>query len=158
MPRKSFRVAAAVEPISFDLEGSLSGLRNFECRDRLSAGTLMRFAETFSSLEDSNDEAANAKQGVTAIPAIRDFFDRCLKPEGRPRFWEMINSDDEGIPLDTLVEIAGWLSEVYSGERPTGATSSPTSAGILSGDASLVTPPAVATPIYSRPEPMPSSI
>jgi len=158
MPRKSFRVAAAVEPISFDLEGSLSGLRNFECRDRLAAGTLMRFAETFSAMEETDDEAANAKQGVNAIPAIREFFDRCLKPEGRPRFWQMINDDDEGIPLDTLVEIAGWLSEVYSGERPTGATSSPTSAGILSGEGSPAMPPPVAMPTYSRPEPMPSSI
>jgi hypothetical protein len=52
------------------------------------------------------------------IPAVRDFFNAALLPEARARFWDLINDDDEGIPLDTLVEIAGWLAEVYSGGPP----------------------------------------
>lgn len=156
MPRKSFRVAAAVEPISFDLEGAQTGFRNFRCRDRLGAGTLMRFAETFSGMEDDEDSGKN--NGAEAIPAVREFFDRSLLPEGRVPFWTMINNDDEGITIDILVDIAGWLSEVYAGSRPTGGTSASGSEETSSGGASTASPPPVATPTYSRPELMPSSI
>ena len=158
MPRKTFRVAMAAEPISFDLEGPIRGPQNFMCRDRLAAGSLMRFAEMFSSIQDEAEgNASDAKTGANAIPAIRGFFDSCLMPEARPRFWDMINSDDEGIPLDTLVEIAGWLAEVYSGGRPTGPTSTDTSEGTSTGDGSPASPSAVVTPMYSRSEPTPAS-
>jgi len=151
MPRKSFRVAIAAEPISFDLQGALS-TQNFHCRDRMSAGTLMKFAETFANLEDGDENPSSAKQGAAAIPALRDFFNSALMPEGRPRFWAMINSDDEGIPMDTLVEIAGWLAEVYAGDRPTGPTSSGTSGATSTGDASLGSQEQPDTQTYSRPE------
>lgn len=161
MPRKAFRQALAAEPTGFDLEGRQSGLHYFECRQSLAAGTLMRFAEVFSSLEDDSaegvDKAQSAKAGMAAIPAIRDFFNSVLKPEGRAPFWQMINSDDEEIGLDTMVDIAGWLSEVYAGGRPTGTTSDGTSEETSPGAASPATPSPVATPTYSRPEPMPSS-
>jgi hypothetical protein len=150
MPRKTFRVAIAAEPISFDLEGPVKGVQNFHCRDRLAAGSLMRFAELFSAIEDeSSGSEAKSGQAAQAIPAIRDFFDSALVPESRPRFWAMINDDDEGIPLETLVEIAGWLAEVYAGDRPTGETSSSTSGETSPGDGSGVS--------YSRPDtPTPS--
>jgi hypothetical protein len=123
MPRKTFRVAVAAESIDFDLSGSQS-TQNFHCRDRMAAGKLMRFAELFSAIEEeSGKDEKTGKQAANAIPAIRDFFNAALMPEGRDRFWKMIDNDDEGIPLDTLVEIAGWLAEVYSGDRPTGAPS-----------------------------------
>lgn len=161
MPRKAFRQAIASEPTGFDLEGRQTGLRYFECRDSLAAGTLMRFAEVFSALEDAEDgvdQAQSAKAGMAAIPAVRDFFNAVLKPEGRAPFWTMIDNDDDEIGLDTMVDIAGWLSEVYSGGRPTGTTSDGTSEATSSGDASTATPSPVAIPTYSRPEPTPSSI
>jgi len=145
MPRKSFGVAIAAEPISFDIDAPIRGPQNFPCRDRLAAGSLMRFAELFSSIQDdATGSAQDAKQAAAAIPAIRDFFDSALQPQARDRFWDLINNDDEGIPLDTLVEIAGWLAEVFSGDRPTGATSSSTSE---------VTSPAAGSGVsYSRPD------
>lgn len=152
MPRKSFRVAAATEPIEFDVEGARAGMQYFQCRDRLAAGTLMRFAESFSSIQDDADEAEQAKQSAQAIPAVKDFFNSVLLPEGRDRFWQLINSDDEGVPLDTLVEIASWLSEVYSGGRPTGTNSGSTSPGISTGGGSPAGPSDVGTPTYSRSE------
>lgn len=131
MTRKTFRVAVAAEPIAFDIEAPESHtMHNFPCRDRLSAGKLMKFAEMFSGVEEAEGEQGaelSAKQASNAIPAVRDFFDAALQPQARPRFWALIEDDDEGIPLDTLVEIAGWLAEVYSGDRPTGETSSSTS-------------------------------
>lgn len=151
MPRKTFRVAIAAEPIEFDLDCPKRGAQNFHCRDRLAAGTLMKFAELFASIEDAEDSPQNASSGAEAIPAIRDFFNSALMPENRERFWEIIYDDDEGIPMETLVEIAGWLAEVYSGERPTGPTSSGTSGETSTGDGSVVT--------YSRPDtptPVPS--
>jgi hypothetical protein len=158
MPRKTFRVAIAAEPISFDLEGPVKGVQNFHCLGRLAAGSLMRFAELFSAIEDeSSGSEAKSGQAAQAIPAIRDFFDSALVPESRPRFWAMINDDDEGIPLETLVEIAGWLAEVYSGDRPTGPSSSDTSEGTSPSDASGGSQSPVATPTYSRSEPVSSS-
>jgi len=159
MPRKAFRQAIAAEPTGFDLEGRQTGLRYFECRDSLAAGTLMRFAEVFSALDDEDgvDPAQSAKAGMAAIPAVKDFFNSVLKPEGRDPFWAMINSDDEEIGLDTLVDIAGWLSEVYSGGRPTGTTSDDTSEATSSGDASTATPSPAGIQTFSRPEPTPSS-
>jgi hypothetical protein len=158
MPRKSFQVAVAAEPISFDLRCPVRGAQNFPCRDRLAAGRLMAFAELFSSIEeDASNEEQSAKEAAKAIPAIRDFFNSSLDPHARDRFWEIINDDDEGIPLDTLVEIAGWLAEVYSGDRPTGEPSSSTSGERSPGAASGGSLSAVATPTYSRSEPVSSS-
>src|SRR5690349_19304463 len=150
MPRKAFRQAIASEPTGFDLEGRQTGIRYFECRDSLAAGTLMRFAEVFSSLEDDEDadtpdKTQSAKAGMAAIPAVKDFFNAVLKPEGRQPFWAVIDNDDDEIGLDTLVDIAGWLSEVYSGGRPTGTTSDGTSEETSSGDASPATPLHVVT-------------
>jgi hypothetical protein len=152
MPRKSFRVAVAAEPISFDLEGPVRGIQNFRCRDRMSAGVLMRFAEEFGGLEDTGDNPETASSGAAAIPAIRSFFNAALMPEGRSRFWDMINDEDEGIPMETMVEIAGWLAEVFAGERPTGPTSSGTSAGTSTGAGSPGTQDQPDTQTYSRPE------
>jgi hypothetical protein len=157
MPRKTFRVAVAAEPISFDLEGPASGIQNFRCRDRMAAGTLMKFAEAFADMEDDPANPETAKAGANAIPIIRDFFNSSLMPEARDRFWAMINSDDDGIPMETLVEIAGWLAEVYSGERPTGPTSSGTSAGTSTGVDSPVTYSRPDTPILSPSGLMPAS-
>ncbi|HEX8321642.1 hypothetical protein [Longimicrobium sp.] len=158
MPRKTFRVAAAVEPISFDLEGPIRGIQNFPCRDRMAAGSLMRFAEMFSSIKDEAEGSPEAaSDGAKAIPAIRQFFDSALQKEGRSRFWDMINDDDEGIPLDTLVEVAGWLAEVYSGGRPTGTNSGSTSEGTSTGDGSPATPSAGDIVEYSRPSQLTSS-
>jgi hypothetical protein len=157
MPRKTFRVAIAAEPISFDLDGPATGLQNFVCRDRMSAGTLMRFAEAFSQMTDDDEHnPESARSGADAIPIIKDFFNSALLPEGRDRFWAMINNDDDGIPMDTLVEIAGWLAEVYSGGRPTGATSSGTSEGTSTGDGSPASPRQPDTQTYSRSEPTPA--
>jgi hypothetical protein len=158
MPRKTFRVAVAAEPTSFDLEGPVRGVQNFLCRDRIAAGKLMKFAELFSAIEeDSEDSAQSAKAGAQAIPAIRDFFNAALIPEARARFWDMVESDEEGIPLDTLVDIAGWLAEVYSGGRPTGTNSEPGSEVTSSGDGSPATPSAADITTYSRPSGLTSS-
>lgn len=129
MPRKTFKVAVAAEPIEFDIEAPESKtMHRFPCRDRLSAGKLMKFAEMFSGIEaESEDTEMTAKQASQAIPAVKDFFDAALQPQARDRFWALIEDDDEGVPLDTLVEIAGWLAEVYAGDRPTGETSSSSS-------------------------------
>lgn len=156
MPRKAFKVAIAAEPISFDIEAPVRGIQNFRCRDRMSAGTLMRFAELFAGLEDEGDSPTDAKAGAAAIPAIKDFFNSALMPEGRERFWDLINDDDEGIPMDTLTEVAGWLAEVYAGERPTGPTSSGTSAGTSTGAGSPGTQDQPDTQTYSRSEPTPA--
>jgi hypothetical protein len=159
MPRKSFGVAIAAEPISFDIAAPIRGPQNFPCRDRLGAGALMRFAEMFGNIREdaSANDLETAQQGAQAIPALRNFFDSCLQPQARARFWELIEDDDESIPLDTLVEVAGWLAEVYAGGRPTGTTSPPTSEGISSGDASPDTPSPVAITEYSRPSLLTSS-
>jgi|SRR3954469_15520972 len=154
MPRKTFKVAVAAEPIAFDIEAPESKtMHNFQCRDRLAAGRLMQFAEMFSSIEEVEEGAEDqmsAKQAASAIPAVRDFFNSALSPHARPRFWALIEDDDEGVPLDTLVEIAGWLAEVYAGDRPTGETSSSTSGETSPGDGSGVS--------YSRPDtPAPST-
>lgn len=156
MPRKSFKVAIAAEPISFDVEAPVRGIQNFRCRDRMSAGTLMKFAELFSGLEEEGEAPSAAREGAAAIPAIKDFFNSALMPEGRSRFWELINDDEEGIPMETLVEVAGWLAEVYAGERPTGPTSSGTSAGTSTGDGSPGSQEQPDTQTYSRSEPTPA--
>lgn len=156
MPRKTFRVAIAAEPISFDLEGPESGIQNFPCRDRLSAGTLMKFAEAFGEMEDDENAPQSASAGANAIPVIKDFFNSVIQKEARDRFWAMIYNDDDAIPMDTVVEIAGWLAEVYSGERPTGPTSSGTSAGTSTGDGSPGSQPQPDTQTYSRSEPTPA--
>lgn len=156
MSRRTFKVAIAAEPVEFDLQCPVRGMQNFLCRDRLAAGTLMRFAEMFSSIEEDTADASNASSGADAIPAIKDFFNAAIMPEGRSRFWEIIYDEDEGIPMDTLVEIAGWLAEVYSGDRPTTPTSSGTSGATSTGDGSAGSQQQPDTQTYSRSEPTPA--
>jgi hypothetical protein len=99
----------------------------------------MKFAEAFSSIEDES-RATNASAGAEGHPDDPGLLQLRADARGPERFWALINSEDDAIPMDTLVEIAGWLAEVYSGERPTGPTSSGTSAGTSTGDGSPGSP------------------
>lgn len=58
--------------------------------------------------------------GRTTIPvdALMDWFDACLPDPELARFHLLIHDKDVALPIETLGEVATWLSEVF-GERPT---------------------------------------
>lgn len=79
--------------------------------------------------------------------AILDFFKRVLRPEDRERFDAMTHSEGTIVPMDTLSDIMGWLTEVYTG-RPTEPPVPSPSGDVITG------PTPVAVP---SPPPVPAS-
>jgi len=171
MPRKTFRRAVGAEPVEITLEGAVR-IRTFPCRTSMSAGVLLKFTEAFTDSElDEVKEATNGvalteaeqkkatSQGAAVVPLLKDFFSAAIQKESVAAFWDMVYDTEEEIDLPMLMEITEWLTETYSGERPTTENSPSTSGETSTGGGSQDGQPAgvIATPTYSRPEPTSSS-
>lgn len=144
MASKSFKIAASKEVVKFDVNG-----QEFICRNRLPAGVIMRFGEVMGSSDE--DETSSG----ALITAMKDFFRSAIVPEQIDEFFDLLDDPDIAVPVDTLSEIAGWLSEQYTA-RPTGSPSSDTSPPKTTGPTSTDGhKPARTT--YSRPTPVAAS-
>lgn len=140
MASKSFRIAASEEVVKFDING-----QEFNCVSRLAAGVIMRFGEIMGSDDESTP-------GGVLITAMKDFFRAVIDPAQIDEFFALLDDPDIAIPVDTLAEIAGWLSEQYT-SRPTGSPSSDTSPPKTTGPTSTDGPKQGRT-TYSRPTPV----
>jgi hypothetical protein len=109
MATKSFKGYVSKTPIEFDLE-SPDGQHKItiHCRSTVPGS---RFLDFMSKAGGTEDFAGMSK-------AVRDIFDATIIAEDVPMFWAFCDDPDNGIDLETLSEIAGWLSEQYAGERP----------------------------------------
>jgi len=94
---------AITEPISFKLHNE-----EFNCRPSLQGKVLLEMAAAAQGTE--NDTAAAASM-------IDSFFSKALLPESLERFNNLLNDPEKIVTVETLGEIAGWLTEQYSG-RP----------------------------------------
>jgi hypothetical protein len=106
-------------PVVVDLAGT-----EIQCRPVLDGLTLMQFTEAVSlvsGLEEqvaagllSDQEAAQA--GMAAASSFLVLLRAVVVAEEWPKFENAVK--EQGIQLDSLAEIAGWLVEQYS-DRPT---------------------------------------
>lgn len=114
-------VASSDEPITFEIYGQV-----FRCRPALQGVVLINFIAESAS----DDSAAGAK-------AVLEFFNKAIRPEDRERFFEMTNSEDYVIPMETLSEIMDFLVEAYAArptQQPTPSGTGPETTGTTSMD------------------------
>ena len=92
---------AITEPLTFKLYE-----QEFQCRPALQGKVLLQMA--VAGTED--DGAASAK-------LVETFFAKALLPESLERFNNLLSDSEKIVTVEMLGEIAGWLTEQYSG-RP----------------------------------------
>ena len=147
MAGKSFKRAAATEDVWFGLPGPDGDEVRFDCLPVLPAGIILDFG-TIMGGDDESEE-----QGMTKIAGgLDNFFRNAIVDEQFAQFQDMIHDKRCGIGLGMLSDVAAFLAEEYSGGRPTGAPSAPTSLKTESGNGSTAGAlPVVQT--YSRSKP-----
>lgn len=67
------------------------------------------------------DFMAGASQEDVAVIAsmVRELLNMCIMPDDQERFWAFCDVPENGIGVDVLSGITEYLSELYSGDRPT---------------------------------------
>lgn len=107
---KTFKGYAPTTPVEFDLE-SPDGQRtvHIRCKPTVPGS---RFLD-FMSRAGSNDDYAGMSR------AVKDVFSAAIVEEDNDKFWSFCDDPSNGITIEGLAEIAGWLSEQYAGARPT---------------------------------------
>lgn len=107
---KTFKGFTPSEAVTFTLE-SPDGSRQatFRCRKNVPGSKFLDFMARAESTESFAAMAA----------ATRDIIDTALDEESTASFWAFADEPDNGINLDTLAEVAGFLAESFVGERPT---------------------------------------
>jgi hypothetical protein len=107
---KTFKGFTPSEAVTFTLE-SPDGSRQatFRCRKNVPGS---KFLEFMSHAESTESFGAMAS-------ATREIIETAIDEEDAAKFWEFCDNPDNGINLDTLAEIAGFLAESFAGNRPT---------------------------------------
>ena len=107
---KTFKGFTPSEAVMFTLE-SPDGSRQatFRCRKNVPGA---KFLDFMARADQTENFAAMAA-------ATRDIIETALDDDSTLSFWEFANEPDNGINLDTLAEIAGFLAESFVGDRPT---------------------------------------
>lgn len=95
--KKVFKIAAAMEPLEFEIDkDSFTAI----APNRLPGNVLISYVEEV--------QAGKVYQGH------KNFFSKALLPESAERFAERLNSVDNPIPLQQMIEVAEWLTAEYS--------------------------------------------
>ena len=107
---KTFKGFTPSEAVTFTLE-SPDGSRQatFRCRKNVPGSKFLEFMARAESTENFGAMAA----------ATREIIATGLDEDDQAAFWEFADNPDNGINLDTLAEVAGFLAETFAGERPT---------------------------------------
>ena len=107
---KSFKGFMPSEATVFDLE-SPDGSRKItlRCKPAVPGSKFLEFIGRADSDEDIGAMAS----------AVRDIINSALTDESQAEFWAFADLPDNGISVNTLAEIAGFLSETFAGNRPT---------------------------------------
>lgn len=116
MAGKSFKGYVPDTPVEFDLE-SPDGSRKITIRCKPSVPG-SKFLDFMASATGTENFAGMAQ-------AVRDVLNAAITEEDQPKFWEFVDEPDNGISVEGLSEIAGWLSEQFAGERPTEPSARP---------------------------------
>lgn len=106
---KTFKGFVPSEAVTFTLE-SPDGSRavTLRCKPNIPGSKFLAF---MGRTDQENP-------GTMAV-AVREILDEALSEESSADFWAFADDGRNGIDLETLAEIAGWLSETFAGTRPT---------------------------------------
>jgi hypothetical protein len=92
------------EPLSFKLHGE-----DFTCKPAVQGKVLLEIA----SIGSGNDP-------VAAANAMYGFFSSSMDEENYTRFKALLEDEEKIVTVETLGEIAGWLTEQYAGRPQSG--------------------------------------
>ena len=106
---KTFKGYVPAEPVSFTLE-SPDGSNRLEVRCKPIPGSL--FLDFIGRAESAEDFGAMAK-------AVKDILTAAIAEDCIDAFWSFADDPANGVTLDTLSEISGYLAEQFAGDRPT---------------------------------------
>jgi hypothetical protein len=79
------------------------------CKPSVPGSVFLKFMEEVKNTEDFAGMARS----------VRDVIDAGMVAEDIPRFWAFVDDPANGVGLELLSEIAGWISEQFAGARPT---------------------------------------
>lgn len=94
------------EPIEFKLHGE-----TFQCRPAVQGKVMLDLMSGFSGGDDNSATS-------DAAEVIETFFSVVLYEESYARFNALVVDPERIVSVETLAEIAGWLTEQYA-SRPT---------------------------------------
>ncbi len=135
MARKRFDRAHRTEEsrIGFSIVPIRSGFPDvdFDCEDDIPGGVVMAFSGDDVPAEGEVEENQRGKE---ALAATKDLFNAAILTDQQDRFWAMLNGKEGGMGVSQLMDVAFYLAQQYSGDRPTGessdGTSQPTDSGL----------------------------
>jgi len=111
MATKKFKGYVSDDPIVIELESPEGESATFKCRRAVAGSMLLDFLSEASE----SDPASMAK-------AVFGLLQAAVEPSEWEGFREFVDNPDNGVSLEILSEMAGWVSEQYSA-RPTGPQS-----------------------------------
>lgn len=116
MATKKFKGYVSDDPIIIELESPEGDTTTFKCRRAVAGSMILDFLSDASD----NDPASMAR-------AVFGLLQAAVEPSEWDGFREFVDNPDNGVSLEVLSEMAGWISEQYAA-RPTGPQS-PSTAG-----------------------------
>lgn len=108
MAIKKFKGYVSDEPIVIELESpDGESVSTFKCRRAVAGSKILDF------LSETNEE-----DPASMARAVFGLLESALEPDQWEGFRAFVDSADNGVSLEVLSEIAGWVAEQYSA-RPT---------------------------------------
>lgn len=131
MAGKSFTRAVRVDKVWFDVPGPEEGQQvRYDCIDELPGGVLLDLGAIMGGGSEGQEQARDITK------ALIEFFEKAIVPEQYAQWIEMTHDQRCGIGMPMMTDIAAYLGQQYSGDRPTGPSSEPTSPRTESGNGS----------------------
>jgi len=128
MAGKAFKRRTERDPVWFSLPGKDDEEVRFDCHQTLPGGMILDLV----AILDGDSNTKEVKDAITAI-----FSSAIVGEEKYALFEAMTNDPDLEIDLGMMMEVASYLAEQYTAERPTGAPSGATSSRTSPGDDSV---------------------
>lgn len=111
MATKSFKGFVPDHGVEFDLENPSGSRRlTIHCNAAVPGS---KFLEFMAAAGGGNEDF------VAMAKTVREVFEVAIVPADVPLFWAFVDDPDNGIGLEQLSEIGGWLAQQFAGERPT---------------------------------------
>lgn len=116
-------VGRVENPDDLDLDPIVVPIAGYTIKDKKEVVTKIKFRPVLplsSALDVIRQTQSN---GNVPGPAIMEYLDSCITDEDAEKWAELLARRDLAIQMDTLIEVYRQLTEFYSGERPTPASS-----------------------------------
>ena len=108
MAGKSFKARERTQGFTFDIEGAGGTTLTVACNPNVPGAV-------FLDLLADVDEDDPAKMAA----ATKEILNMCVADEAQDEFWAFCRAPENNVDIELLSEIAGYLSEMYAGDRPT---------------------------------------